>query len=102
MELMALISALEALKRPCAVDVYSDSQYVIKGMTEWLPQWEKRGWKTANKSPVSNLDLWQRLKAAAEKHRIEYHWVKGHAGHVFNERADQLARMAIGGENATS
>ena len=102
MELMAVIISLETLKRPCSVDVFSDSQYVIKGIKEWLPQWEKRGWKTANKSPVINLDLWQRLVKAASSHCVEYHWVRGHAGHIMNERADKLARNAIGGRNAAS
>lgn len=95
MELMAAIAALEQLKRPCRVSLTTDSIYVKKGITEWLPQWKMRNWKTASKKPVMNEDLWKRLEAAAGKHRIEWHWVKGHSGHPENERVDQLANRAI-------
>jgi ribonuclease HI len=95
MELMAAIAALEALKRPSRVKLYTDSQYLRDGITRWLPVWKARGWRTANKSPVKNIDLWQRLDAAAAHHDIEWHWVRGHAGHPENTRADALARAAI-------
>lgn len=95
MEMMAVIEALSALKRPCHVTLHVDSQYVLKGMTEWLPGWKARGWKTADRKPVKNEDLWRALDEAAGRHRITWHWVKGHAGHAENERADQLARDAI-------
>jgi ribonuclease HI len=95
MELMAAIAGLEALKRPCRVRVYTDSQYVRGGITQWLPGWKARNWRTADKKPVKNVDLWQRLDAAALPHRIEWIWVKGHAGHPENERADALARAAV-------
>ena len=95
MELTAAIRALEALKRPCSVALYTDSQYVRQGITEWLPQWRARGWKTASRKPVKNQDLWQQLDAEAARHRIEWHWVKGHAGHPENERADALANRGI-------
>ena len=95
MELMAAIAALEALKEPVEVDLYTDSEYLKRGITEWLPQWKARGWKTAAKKPVKNADLWQRLEAAMAPHRVHWHWVKGHAGHAENERADALAREAI-------
>lgn len=95
MELMAVIAALEALKRPCQIDVWTDSQYVQKGIAEWLPNWKKRNWLTADKKPVKNVDLWQRLDAAAQLHRIAWNWVKGHAGHPENERADQLANRGV-------
>ncbi len=95
MELMAAIAALEALKEPVEVDLYTDSEYLKKGITEWLPQWKARGWKTAAKKPVKNADLWRRLEAAMAPHRVRWHWVKGHAGHAENERADALAREAI-------
>jgi ribonuclease HI len=95
MELMAAIAGLEALKRPCRVRLYTDSQYVREGMTQWLPGWKARNWRTADKKPVKNVDLWQRLDAAALPHRIEWIWVKGHAGHPENERADALARAAV-------
>ena len=91
MELMAAIAALEALKSPCRVDLTTDSQYVRNGMREWLPAWKAKGWKTAGKKPVKNADLWQRLEQAAERHDITWHWVRGHDGHAYNERADQLA-----------
>jgi len=95
MELMAAIAGLEALKRPCRVRLYTDSQYLRQGITEWLPAWKARGWRTAEKKPVKNVDLWQRLEAAGAPHEIEWLWVKGHAGHPENERADALARGAI-------
>jgi ribonuclease HI len=95
MELMAAIRALETLKRPCSVRVTTDSIYVRNGITDWLPNWKKRGWKTAAKKPVKNADLWQRLDQAVQAHRISWHWVKGHSGHVENERADQLANRGI-------
>lgn len=92
MELLAAIMALEALKAPCQVVLSTDSQYVQKGIGEWLPNWIRRGWKTAAGEPVKNQDLWQRLQAAAAPHRVQWKWVKGHAGHVENERVDKLAR----------
>lgn len=95
MELLAAIRALEALKRPCRVDLYTDSVYVKKGITEWISAWKRRNWRTADRKPVKNVDLWQRLEAAGQRHRIDWHWVKGHAGHPENERADQLAVAAI-------
>ena len=88
--------ALEALKRPSHVKLYTDSQYVQKGISEWLPGWIKRGWKTADKKPVKNADLWQRLDAARTPHKVEFIWVRGHDGHVENERVDRLAVEAIG------
>lgn len=94
MEMMAVIAALEAIKRPCHVTVTTDSQYVMKGMLEWLPGWKKRGWKTASKQPVKNVDLWQRLEQAASPHTLEWEWVRGHQGHPENERADELAVAA--------
>ena len=95
MELMAAIQALEALKDPCEVNLTTDSQYVRKGITEWLANWKKRNWQTAAKKPVVNKDLWQRLEAAAERHRVKWHWVRGHSGHSENERADRLANRGI-------
>ncbi|HUL13584.1 MAG TPA: ribonuclease HI [Methylococcaceae bacterium] len=95
MELMAAIHALETLKRPSVVCVVTDSIYVSKGISEWLPNWIRRGWKTASKTPVKNADLWQRLALAKEKHRVEWQWVKGHSGHPDNERADRLANQGI-------
>jgi ribonuclease HI len=95
MELMAAISALELLKRPCSVDLYTDSQYVRQGITEWLKGWKARGWKTAAREPVKNEDLWRRLDDARQTHDVRWHWVRGHAGHVENERVDGLARAAI-------
>jgi ribonuclease HI len=95
MELMAAIKALEALKRSCTVSLYTDSQYLRKGITEWLEQWKKRNWRTAAKKPVKNVDLWQHLDKEVTSHTIEWHWVKGHSGHPGNERADQLANRAI-------
>jgi ribonuclease HI len=95
MELMAAISGLEALKGPCRVDVTTDSTYVQKGITEWVKGWKVRGWKTADKKPVKNADLWQRLEEIASKHDVKWHWVRGHDGHDYNERADKLAVDAI-------
>jgi ribonuclease HI len=95
MELTAAIRALAALKKPCSVALYTDSQYVRKGILEWLPQWKARDWRTAYKKPVKNLDMWQQLEREIERHRIEWHWVKGHAGVPGNERADRLANEAI-------
>lgn len=95
MELMAAISALEALTRPAEVVMTTDSTYVLKGITEWVPGWKARGWKTASKQPVKNVDLWQRLDDAVRKHDVRWEWVKGHAGHPENERADELARRGI-------
>ena len=95
MELMAAIQALEALKKPCRVDLHTDSQYLRQGITEWILGWKARGWKTADKKPVKNEDLWKRLDLARARHEVKWHWVKGHAGHPLNERADGLARDAI-------
>ena len=95
MELMAAISALEALKKPCTVDLYTDSQYVRQGITSWIHNWKRNGWRTADKKPVKNADLWQRLDAALKAHTVRWHWIKGHAGHAENERADQLARDGL-------
>ena len=94
MELMAAICALEALNKPCRVTLSTDSRYVMDGLTKWIHGWRKNGWKTADRKPVKNADLWQRLLAAAEPHRIDWKWVKGHAGHPDNERADKLASDA--------
>ena len=95
MELMAAIMALETLKRPCAIDLWTDSQYVRQGITEWLAGWKRNGWKTAAKKPVKNDDLWKRLDEAQARHRVEWHWVKGHAGHAENEEVDGLARAGM-------
>ncbi|HML09805.1 MAG TPA: ribonuclease HI [Stellaceae bacterium] len=95
MEMTAAIVALETLKRPCRVRLYTDSQYLRDGIMQWLSGWKARGWRTADKKPVKNIDLWQRLDAAVAPHRIEWLWVRGHAGHPENERADALARAAI-------
>lgn len=95
MELMAAISALASLKRPCQVSVTTDSKYVLQGITEWLAGWKRKNWKTASKQPVKNVDLWQELDRVASQHQIEWHWVRGHTGHPENERADQLANLAI-------
>lgn len=95
MELMAAIMALEALKRSCEVDLYTDSQYLRQGMLEWMAQWKKKGWRNSKKEPVKNADLWQRLDGLAQLHQIRWHWVKGHAGHPENELADALANQAI-------
>jgi len=98
MELTAVIRALESLKRPCKVRLYTDSQYVQKGISSWIHDWKRRAWRTADKKPVKNIDLWQRLDALAHEHEIEWHWVRGHAGHPENERADALANRAVGGQ----
>jgi ribonuclease HI len=95
MEMMAVIRAAEALKKPSAINVYTDSVYVMKGITEWLPQWKKRNWRTASRQPVKNVDLWLELEAILETHEVHWHWVKGHSGVPENERADELARLAI-------
>lgn len=94
MELLAVIVALESLKEPCKVSVTSDSQYMRQGITQWIHNWKRKGWVTSNKTPVKNVDLWKRLDAACQQHQIEWHWVKGHAGHPENERCDELARTA--------
>ena len=95
MELTAVIQSLEALKRPCAIRLHTDSQYVQKGISEWIHNWKKRGWKTADKKPVKNDDLWRRLDQLASQHHVEWIWVKGHAGHDENERADALANKGV-------
>ena len=95
MELWAAIGALEALKKPSVVALHTDSNYLKDGITKWIHGWKRNGWKTADKKPVKNEDLWKRLEIALKPHKIEWHWVKGHAGHPENERADELARMAI-------
>lgn len=98
MELRAVIHGLEALKSPCKVRIVSDSQYVLKGLSEWLPGWKRKGWKTASKAPVKNADLWKMLDALAQTHKLDFHWVRGHQGHPENERCDVLACAAA--ENA--
>ena len=95
MELMAAISALEALKEPCEVLLHTDSKYVMDGISKWIHGWKNNGWKTADKKPVKNGELWQALDAANARHKVKWHWVKGHAGHVENERADELAREGM-------
>lgn len=95
MELMGAISALEALKKPCVVELHTDSQYLRDGVTKWIHGWKRNGWRTADKKPVKNQDLWERLDAALGRHDIRWHWVKGHAGHAENERADELARAGM-------
>jgi len=95
MEIMAAIAALEALKRPCMVRLHTDSLYLRDGITRYIHNWKRNGWKTADKKPVKNVDLWQRLEGALERHQVEFHWVRGHAGHKENERADALARQGI-------
>ena len=95
MELTAAIQALEALKKPCKVELHTDSQYVMKGITEWVRGWKLRGWKTAAKEPVKNEDLWRRLDEARARHDVDWRWVKGHAGHELNERADELANLGM-------
>ncbi|QDP72743.1 ribonuclease HI [Legionella israelensis] len=95
MELMAAIKSLEALKRPCEVDLHTDSQYLRQGMTTWMKQWKLKGWKNAKREPVKNADLWQKLDQLASIHQIHWHWVKGHSGHPENELADSLANQAI-------
>ncbi|NJN45845.1 MAG: ribonuclease HI [Candidatus Competibacteraceae bacterium] len=101
MELLAAIKGLEALKRPCHVIVGTDSRYVQQGISEWLPNWKRRNWQTADKKPVKNKDLWQRLEVAVTRHhQVEWHWLKGHSGHPDNERADALARAGIAAARA--
>jgi ribonuclease HI len=95
MELMAAIMAIEAVKRPCEIHLHTDSEYLRNGITTWIHSWKARGWRTADKKPVKNVDLWQRLERAIETHDVRWHWVKGHSGHAENERADALARLAI-------
>jgi ribonuclease HI len=95
MELMAAISALEALTRPCMVDLYTDSEYLKKGISVWIHGWKRNGWRTASKEPVKNVDLWKRLDEAIARHQVHWRWVKGHSGHAMNERADQLAREGL-------
>jgi len=95
MEMTASIEALSQLKRPCDVILTTDSQYLRKGITEWIDNWKKRGWKTANKKPVKNADLWKQLDELVQKHNITWEWVKGHSGHIENERADELANKGI-------
>ena len=98
MEMMAVIKGIEALKRACRVRIHTDSVYVMKGMTEWMDNWKKRGWKTAARKPVKNVDLWQRLDEVLNGHQVDWRWVKGHSGIAENERADELARMAVPGQ----
>ena len=95
MEMMAVIRGMEALNRDCSVDVHTDSTYVMKGITEWLEGWKARNWRTASKQPVKNVDLWQRLERALDRHEVRWHWVKGHSGHPENDRADELANRGI-------
>lgn len=102
MELFAAITALENTDKTAKIDLYTDSQYVRGGITQWITNWKKNGWKTANKKPVKNIDLWQRLDEAVNQHNVEWHWVKGHAGHPENERADELARLGMMEANAKS
>ncbi len=96
MELMAAIQALESLTRPCTVTLYTDSKYVMQGITEWMKNWKKKGWKTAAKKPVKNEDLWRRLDDAIQRHEIEWKWVRGHTGNIGNEKADELANKGVG------
>jgi ribonuclease HI len=102
MELTAAIAGLEALKRSCHVRLHSDSQYLRDGITKWIHAWKERGWRTADKKPVKNVDLWRRLDAAAARHQVAWEWVRGHAGHPENERADALARAAIAAANRST
>ena len=95
MELTAAIAALEALKRPCTVDLFTDSQYLRSGITTWITTWKRNGWRTAERKPVKNVDLWQRLDQLLTQHKVHWHWVKGHSGHDLNERADRLARQGL-------
>ncbi len=95
MELLAVIEALGALKRPCAIDLYSDSVYMRDGITKWIKSWKRNGWKTADRKPVKNVELWQRLEEEKTRHEVAFHWVKGHAGDELNERADELARAGM-------
>lgn len=95
MELMAAIEGLSALSSPCSLELYTDSKYVLQGITEWMPDWKKRGWKTAAKKPVKNVDLWQRLDSESQRHEINWIWVKGHSGDPGNDKADELANRGI-------
>ena len=95
MELTAAIMALESLTRPCTVELHTDSEYLRNGITTWIQNWKRNGWRTGDRKPVKNVDLWQRLEAARSRHKVHWHWVRGHAGHDLNERADELARAAI-------
>lgn len=95
MELQAAVEALKALAKPCNITIHSDSKYVVQGMSEWIHNWKAKGWKTAGKKPVSNLERWQELDQLAAKHQVSWQWIKGHAGHPENERADELARKGI-------
>ena len=95
MELMAAISALESLERPSRIDVHTDSEYVQKGISAWIHGWKRKGWRTAAGAPVKNVELWKRLDAAQQRHEVKWHWVRGHAGHAENERADELARLGM-------
>jgi ribonuclease HI len=95
MEMTAAIRALETLREPCRVDLYTDSVYLRSGITEWLPDWRRRGWRTASRKPVKNQDLWEALSALTDRHEVAWHWVKGHAGHPENERADELANRGL-------
>ena len=95
MQLTAAIRALEALTRPCAVILYTDSKYMMDGVQQWMPAWKARGWKTADKKPVKNQDLWQELDSQVQRHSVKFIWVKGHAGHAENERVDEIARLAV-------
>jgi ribonuclease HI len=99
MELLAPVMALNSLKQACNINIYTDSQYVKNGINQWIHNWKKNGWRTSNKKPVKNADLWQRLDDACAKHTISWHWVKAHNGHELNERVDDLARDAAGGQN---
>ncbi len=101
MEMMAIIQGLEALKRPVAVDIFTDSKYVIDGMTKYMPTWKKNSWRTADKKPVKNIDLWERMLAAMVPHQLSWTWVKGHSGHPENERADALARRGVDVQRAS-
>ncbi len=100
MELMAAIEGLKALNRPCSVVLTTDSQYVMKGINEWLAGWKKKGWRNAAKQPIKNQDLWQQLDAECQRHQVEWRWVRGHTGHAENERADQLANKGVAGVKA--
>ena len=97
MELMAAIVALETLNRPCKVSLVTDSKYLRSGILEWVPRWKDNGWKTSSRKPVKNVDLWRRLEKVVAKHSIEWRWVKGHSGHIENDRVDRIARRAVGG-----
>ncbi|WP_417346999.1 ribonuclease HI [Ferrimonas sp.] len=99
MEMLAAIIGLESLKEPCVVDLHTDSQYLRQGITQWIHGWKRKGWKTASKQPVKNVDLWKRLDEVTQKHQIEWHWVKGHSGQPENERVDDLAREAASGSD---